>query len=190
MTESSVLLKSLTWDGTLYHSVFDRKAGTRDEREMQTPQALTVENREFGKECFAITADKKDVLVLGYIVSRVNGQPYPEAVDILLTFCGSVVVDRCPRAVLDVDDEDFKACRYKYVRVSLYRLHVDTAIPFPLGEDMIIFYQNCLILRPSKRVPHHKLFRGEKEADKALVKGSGDGYEELVSITRRGKPDM
>ena len=37
VTESSVLLKSLTWDGTVYHSVFDRKKGTRAEREMQTP---------------------------------------------------------------------------------------------------------------------------------------------------------
>ena len=190
VTESSVLRKSLTWDGTVYHSVFDRKRGTRAEREMQTPEALTVENLEFGKECFAITTDKKDVLqvllVLGYIVSRVNGQPYPEAVGILLpTFCGSFVVDRCPRAVLDVDDEDFVACRYRYVRVSLYRLHVDTAIPFPLGEDTLVFYQNCLILRPSKRVPHHKLFRGEKEAEKAgmetMLQKESDAKDALVA---------
>ena len=49
VTESSVLLKSLTWDGTVYHSVFDRKARARAEREMQTPQALTVENRDLAR---------------------------------------------------------------------------------------------------------------------------------------------
>ena len=99
-------------------------------------------------------------LVLGYIVSAVNGEPYPEAVGILLpTFCGSFVADRCPRAILDVDDEDFKACRYNFC-VSLYRLHIDTAIPFPLGAKTVFFYQNCLILRPSKRMPH-RLFRGQ-----------------------------
>lgn len=189
VTESSTLRESVKWNGVLYHSVFCRKGGKRQKRELKTQQGLTVENLEYGKDCIAVTADKDDtpqvILVLGYIVSKVNGQPYAEAVGILLpTFCGSLVVRRCPRVVLDIDDEDFKAGRYKFVRVSLNRLHIDKAIPFPLGVRTLFFYVNCLILRPSRRIPHSRLFRPKKERKESKEKSEKKQSKEIVTRSR------
>lgn len=55
MTTYSVLLQSLTWDGTVHYSMFNRKAGSK-EMDLTTPQALT-ENLEYDKKCLAITAE-------------------------------------------------------------------------------------------------------------------------------------
>ena len=55
VTTYSVLLQSLTWDGTVHYSMFNRKAGSK-EMDLTTPQALT-ENLEYDKKCLAITAE-------------------------------------------------------------------------------------------------------------------------------------
>ena len=47
---------------------------------------------------------------------------------------------------------------YKFVRVSLNRIHIDTAIPFPFTGNNLMLYTGCLFVRPERSIPSSQLF--------------------------------
>lgn len=164
ISSTSSLRQTLKWDGETYHSIQSRVNGTRNSPVTE----LSVEQLEYAKDCIAVTTDEDDnpvvMLVVGYMMSVVNDYPYPEVVGIVLpTICGSIFVKRCHRALLNIVDPVFMGTQKPtFVRASMNRVHIDKAVPLPVGPSLF-FFVNCLILRPMKRIEHCVLFRARKE---------------------------
>lgn len=153
-THQTALLSSITWNGTVYKSAHSIDP---------VLYPITVDNLENAKECIAFTVDRKGqlvfLLIVGYYLSFAGEMSFPEAVGIVIpTFCFSLVAPWCHRAFVDRYSPVIKEQCYKFVRVSLNRIHIDTAIPFPFTGNNLMLYTGCLFVRPERSIPSSQLF--------------------------------
>lgn len=157
----SKLLSHLTWNGCTYHSALEETTGVNKRKALHS---ISLKNLEYSKDCLGITVDRKGgivvMLVVGYYVTTINGKPFPEAVGIVLpTVSFSMVSPWCHHCFLDTKKDILGVDKsYQCVRVSLNRVHIDTAIPFPYNNKNLMFYTGCLVLRPELAIHASDMF--------------------------------
>lgn len=78
------LLSHFTWNGVVYHSACEPFCGKRERMALHqiTPSTLMT-----AKDSLAITLNKDGsmLLIVGYYVTFIDGNPYPEAVGIVIS---------------------------------------------------------------------------------------------------------
>ena len=193
---------SITWNGTTYHSMSEKTT------EETSDGRLSINLLEYSKESLAFTLDRRGNIVLlaivGYLKTSVDGMPFPEAIGILVpTTPFSLVSRRCHRCFVMTDDPIFGPDpSYRFVRASLNRLHIDTALPFPYNNGNLMIYTGCLVLRPECEIKASTLFfpkvsnpyvvnprrssikRQECTQMVTLPKTTVDGYKEEIARMR------
>lgn len=103
--------------------------------------------------------NRRSILIVGYFLSFAGENVFPEAVGIVIpTFQFSMTAPSCHRAFVDTHSPLIVEQRYRFVRVSLNRVHVNTAIPFPFKGNNLMLYTGCLFVRPERSIPSSQLF--------------------------------
>ena len=153
-TQQTALLATISWNGTVYKSAHSPDSMLH---------SITIHSLEYAKECIAFTVDRKGqlvfLLIVGYYLSYAGEKVFPEAVGIVLpTFCLSLVAPWCHRAFVDTRSPVISDGSYQFVRVSLNRIHIDTALPFPMPGNNLMLYTGCLFVRPEQSIRSSQLF--------------------------------
>lgn len=155
--DNPTVWSSITWNGTTYHSL--------SETRLEGPLSgrLSINLLEYSKESLAFTLDRRGNIVLlaivGYLKTSVDGMPFPEAIGIITTSLFSLVSDRYHWSFEMADDPIFGPDpSYRFVRASLNRIHIDTALPFPYNNGNLMIYTGCLVLRPECEIKASTLF--------------------------------
>lgn len=152
-----MMWSSITWNGTTYHSLSETRL------EEPSDGRLSINLLEYSKESLVLTLDRKGNIVLlaivGYLMTRVEGMPFPEAIGIITTTSFSLVSDKYYRCFVLANDPIFGPDpSYRFVRASLNRIHIDTALPFPHNNGNLMIYTGCLVLRPECEIKASTLF--------------------------------
>lgn len=123
------------------------------------------------KDSLAITLNKDGsmLLIVGYYGTFIDGNPYPEAVGIVIpTYHFSLVAPWCPYCYLDIQKILSEDWVFRYVRTSLNRVHVNSATPLPYNNGNVMIYFGCLVLRAERVIMHSPLFSPSQNPVKNL----------------------
>ena len=185
------LLSHFTWNGVVYHSACEPFCGKRERPALHqiTPSTLMT-----AKDSLAITLNKDGsmllLLIVGYYVTFIDGNPYPEAVGIVIpTYHFSLVAPWCPYCYLDIQKIQSRDWVFRYVRTSLNRIHVNSATPLPYNNGNVMIFSGCLVLRAERVIIHSPLFRPSQNPVKNLLRKRGRKATD-VDVSKMSEADI